>query len=141
MTTAAADYQKFLPEGIPPSQMPFWESLKARAVQVQRCDNCHAYLYIPKDICNHCHSDQLTWTPISGHGEVYTYTIVRRAPTPAYQAEAPYVLAHVTMAEGFRMIASLTGAEPETVKIGMPVEVAYEDVTPEWTLLTFQPAS
>ena len=80
-----------------------------------------------------------TWTRISGRGEVYTYTVVRRAPTPAYQAEAPYVLAHVTMAEGFRMIASLTGTDPETVKIGMPVEVAYEDVTPEWTLLTFQP--
>ena len=47
----------------------------------------------------------------------------------------------MTMAEGFRMIASLTGTDPETVKIGMPVEVAYEDVTPEWTLLTFQPAS
>ena len=32
------------------------------------------------------------------------------------------------------MIASLTGTDPETVKIGMPVEVAgNEDVTPEWT--------
>ena len=109
MTTAAADYEKFLPEGIPPSQMPFWESLKARAVQVQRCDNCGAYLYIPKDICNHCHSDQLTWTPISGHGEIYTYTVVRRAPTPAYAADAPYTLAHVTMDEGFRMIGKLNG--------------------------------
>ena len=37
---------------------------------------------IPKDICNHCHSDQLTWTPIRGHGEIYTYTVVRRAPPP-----------------------------------------------------------
>ena len=140
MTTAAADYKKFLPEGIPPSQMPFWESLKARAVQVQRCDNCHAYLYIPKDICNHCHSDRLTWTPISGHGEIYTYTVVRRAPTPAYAEDAPYTLVHVTMDEGFRMIGKLNGVAPEDVRIGAPVQITYEEVTPEWTLMEFEPA-
>ena len=59
----------------------------------------------------------------------------------AYQAEAPYVLAHVTMAEGFRMIASMTGVDPETVRIGQPVQSAYTDATPEWTLFTFEPAS
>jgi uncharacterized OB-fold protein len=134
-------YQKFLPEGIPDSQLPFWASLKERAVRVQRCDDCRTYRYIPKDICPRCQGDRATWTPISGRGDVYTYTVVRRAPTPAYQAEAPYVLAHVTMAEGFRMIASLTGVDPQSVRIGMPVEIAYEDVTPEWTLFTFRPAS
>jgi len=140
MTTATTEYRKFLPEGIPSSQMPFWESLKAKAVKVQRCDNCGAFLYIPKDICNKCHGDQLTWTPISGRGELYTYTVVRRAPTPAYQEEAPYSLAHVTMDEGFRMIAKLKGVAPEDVRIGMPVQITYEDVTPDWTLMDFEPA-
>jgi uncharacterized protein len=140
MSTAAAEYAKFLPEGIPPAQMPFWDSLKARAVQVQRCDNCGKYLYIPKDICNNCHSEQLTWTPISGHGEIYTYTVVRRAPTPAYAADAPYTLVHVTMDEGFRMIAKLNGVAPEDVRIGAPVRITYEEVTPEWTLMEFEPA-
>jgi uncharacterized OB-fold protein len=136
-----SDYEKFLPEGIPDSHLPFWDSLRDRAVKVQRCDDCGTYRYIPKDICPTCQSDRVTWTPISGRGDVYTYTVVRRAPTPAYQAETPYVLAHVTMTEGFRMIASLTGVDPQAVRIGMPVQIAYEDVTPEWTLFTFQPAS
>jgi uncharacterized protein len=140
MTTASAEYTKFLPEGIPPLQMPFWESLKARAVQVQRCDNCGKYLYIPKDLCNNCYSEQLTWTPINGHGEIYTYTVVRRAPTPAYAEDAPYTLVHVTMDEGFRMIAKLNGVAPEDVRIGMPVRITYEEVTPEWTLMEFEPA-
>jgi uncharacterized OB-fold protein len=136
-----SEYQKFLPEDIPDSQRPFWDSLQEHSVRVQRCDDCGTWRYIPKDLCPRCHGESATWTRISGQGEIYTYTVVRRAPTPAYQADAPYVLAHVTMAEGFRMIASLTGIDPEAVKIGMPVEAAYEDVTPEWTLLTFQPAS
>jgi uncharacterized OB-fold protein len=135
------DYQKFLPEGIPDSHRPFWDSLKDRAVKVQRCDDCGTFRYIPKDICPKCWSTSATWTPISGRGEVYTYTVVRRAPTAAYQQDAPYVLAHVTMAEGFRMIASMTSADPETVRIGTPVRIAYQDVTPEWTLFTFEPAA
>jgi len=135
-----SDYQKFLPEGIPDSHLPFWDSLREHQARVQRCDDCRAYRYIPKDLCFRCHGDRATWTAVSGAGEVYTYTVVRRAPTPAYQADAPYVLAHVTMTEGFRMIARLTGAEPEAVRIGMPVVIAYEDVTPEWTLFTFRPA-
>jgi hypothetical protein len=67
MPTPTTEYHKFLPEGIPPRQMPFWEPLKTRAVKVQGCNS----------------SSELTWTPISGHGEIYTYTAVQRAPRPA----------------------------------------------------------
>lgn len=137
MTTQT--YPKFLPEGIPSAQMPFWDSIKEHSLKVQRCDDCGHYRYIPKDICQHCYSEQTTWSPISGRGEVYTYTIVRRAPTPAYQEEAPYALVHVTMEEGFRMIAKLRTDDPEAVRIGMPVQIVYEDATPDWSLFLFEP--
>ena len=62
---------------------------------------------------------------------------MRRAPTPAYQAEAPYAIVHVTMQEGFRMIGTTTGISLDDVRIGLPVRADYDDVTPEWTLLRF----
>jgi uncharacterized protein len=132
-----ASYDKFLPQGVPAWQMPYWESLRRHSVEVQRCDSCAAFRYVPKEICAHCHSRSATWTPIEGSGEIYTYTVVRRAPTPAYQAEAPYAIVHVTMREGFRMIGSTTGTELDVIRIGLPVKVAYYDATPEWTLLEF----
>jgi uncharacterized protein len=135
-----ADYDKFVPGGIPAWQRPFWDSLKDHAVTVQRCDNCGAFRYVPKEICNRCHSTDATWTPIAGTGEVYTYTVVRRAPTPAYQAEAPYAIVHVAMDEGFRMIGSMRVDDPESVAIGQQVRVTYEDATPEWSILQFEPA-
>jgi hypothetical protein len=134
------EYAKFLPQGVPGWQMPYWDSLRAHDIRVQKCDSCGAFRYVPKEICSHCHSSEATWSPISGKGHVYTFTVVRRAPTAAYQADAPYAIIHVTMQEGFRMIGSVRDIEPEAVQIGMPVQVTYDDVTPEWTILQFEPA-
>jgi uncharacterized OB-fold protein len=132
-------YSKFLPEAIPPWQMPFWESLRRREAAVQKCSSCGAWRYIPKERCPKCYSADWQWTAISGRGEIYTYTVVRRAPTPAYQAEAPYVIAHVTMDEGFRMAAILSGVDPDDVRIGSRVKLVYEEATPQWTLFGFEP--
>jgi uncharacterized protein len=135
-----ADYEKFLPQGIPSWQQPYWDSLKEHSIKVQKCDSCGAFRYVPKEICNKCRATAFTWAPIAGTGEVYTFTIVRRAPTPAYQQDAPYAIVHVVMEEGFRMIGSLRVDDPESVAIGQPVRVTYDDVTPDWTILQFQPA-
>ena len=86
-----------------------------------------------------CLSGKATWTAVSGVGEVYTYTVVHRAPTPAYQRDAPYVIAHVTMREGFRMVGSLRSVPPTAVRIGMKVQLVYDMITPEWTLFAFEP--
>ena len=131
-------YLKFLPEGIPDWQMPFWDSLRRREAAVQRCDECGTFRYIPKERCPRCLSAASRWTPVSGRGEVYTYTVVHRAPTPAYEADAPYVIAHVTMDEGFRMVGNVTGIPPEDVRIGMRVSLVYAEATPEWTLFAFE---
>ncbi len=120
--------------------MPYWDSLKEHAVKVQKCSSCGTLRYVPKELCYNCQSMDVTWTTISGTGEIYTYTVVRRAPTPAYQEEAPYTIVHVTMSEGFRMIGTLNGIDVDNVAIGQQVKVAYDDITPEWTLLTFVPA-
>ena len=131
--------EKFLPPAdMPDFHRPFWEALKAHRLEAQQCEAGHLR-FIPTEICPHCGSQEWTWQPLSGRGTVYTYTVVHRAPTPAYQADAPYVLAHVEMEEGIRVIGNVIGCEPATVRIGMPVEVAFRDVSEEWTLYHFKP--
>lgn len=131
---------KFLPEGIPGWQQPFWDSLAEHGVKVQKCDDCGTYRYAPKEICNRCYSAGYSWSPVSGRGTVYTYTVVHRAPTPAYQDDAPYTLVHVEMEEGFRMVGILTGPEPQSVAVGQPVRATYRQLSPDWTILEFEPA-
>jgi len=61
------------------------------------------------------------------------------APTPAYQADAPYAIAYVELAEGPRMPTRLVEVAPDAVAIGMPLEVVFDDVDDELTLYRFRP--
>lgn len=133
-----AEYEKLLPEGVPAWQMPYWDGLKESKILVQECSGCGTLRHIPKELCPSCYSTHYEWHQITGEGEVFTYTVVHRAPTPAFQADGPYVIAHVQMDDGVRMIADLR-ADPETVRTGLPVQAVFDSVTPEWTLLRFEP--
>jgi uncharacterized protein len=133
-------YSKFLPEDIPSWQMEFWQSLRDRHLALQRCANCGAYRYVPKEICNHCQSSSATWEPVSGRGLVYSFTVVHRAPTPAYQSDAPYAIVHVDMEEGVRMVGRWRGEDIDGIRIGLPVRLAYDSVTSDWTMIGFDAA-
>ena len=132
-----SEYIKPLPKPSPTSR-PFWEAAKRHELTIQRCGACREYIYYPRPRCPKCFSDQLSWERVSGRGKVYSYTVVRRASSRMF-ADAPYVLAIVELAEGPRMTTNVV-APPEQVRIGMPVTVAFEDVTPECTLVKFKPA-
>ena len=132
-------YEGFRPEITPPHQ-PFWDALRRHELLVQQCADCGRLRFIPSELCPACHSSSATWAPVSGRGSVYTYTVVHRAPTPAYQADAPYVLAYVELAEGPRMPARLVDVTPDEVAVGMPVTVVFDDVAPDLTLYRFRPA-
>jgi len=133
-----AEYQKPLP--IPNEDTkPFWDSLKEHKLKIQKCRQCGQFRFPPRVICPHCMSLESEWVEAKGVGTVYSFTIVHHAYTPAYESEIPYVVAIVELEEGTRLISNIIGCKPEQVQIGMPVELAFEDVTPEFTLHRFRP--
>jgi uncharacterized protein len=132
-----SDYVKPLPKPTAASR-PYWDAAKRHELVLQRCGACNSFIYYPRDRCPQCLSDQLKWQPVSGRGKVYSYTVVRRASTRSF-ADKPYVLAIVELDEGVRMTTNVE-APPEAIKIGMPVAVWFDDVTPDRTLVKFKPA-
>lgn len=135
------DYSKPLPKADPLTK-PFWDSLNRRAMEVQRCEDCSSFVFYPRNLCPGCGSRDLRWTPVSGRGTVYSLTIVHRAPAAAFKGDTPYVVALVELEEGCRMMSNVVEvqADPEHVRIGMPVEVVYDRVTADTTLPKFRPA-
>lgn len=126
-----------------PVTAPFWESVRAHAMRVQQCDACERFVFYPRVVCPHCGSRALTWRPVAGTGVVHAFAIVHRHPNPAFAAEIPYVVALVELDEGVRMLTNLVDVvpDPAAVRVGLPVEVVYDDVTNEVTLPKFRPRS
>jgi uncharacterized protein len=139
MAEAQKKYLKPLPQ-IDEESRPFWEALKRRELYIQKCRDCGDLRYHPRAQCTNCLSSNTEWLRSPGRGKVYTFSVTHQNPTPGFREALPYILAYVELDEGVKMLTNLVDCQPDTVKIGMPVEVVYEDVTPEVTLAKFRPA-
>ena len=126
-----------------PVTAPFWESVRAHAMRVQHCNACGRGIFYPRGICPLCFSTDLAWEIAAGTGVVQAFTIVHRHPNPAFNEAVPYVVALIELDEGVRMLSNVIGIEPDPaqVRVGLPVEVVYDDVSDEVTLPKFKPRS
>ncbi len=102
---------------------PHWDGCREGELRVQRCDACGHFVFIPQPLCTRCQSEALEWVASSGRGTVYSYTVVHRAPRPAFAV--PYVVAIVELEEGWHMLTNLVDVAPADVRVGMPVEVTF----------------
>lgn len=125
-----------------PETRPFWEAARRHELSLPKCRACGALHYYPRGACPGCLSGDLAWERVSGKGTLHTFTIVHRGQK-GFPVPTPYVLAIVELAEGPRMMTNVVGveADPATLRIGMPVEVVFDDVTPEVTLPRFRPVA
>ena len=114
--------------------LPHWDGCREGVLRVQRCRDCGAHVFIPQPLCPRCSCDGLDWVASGGHGTVYSYTIVHRAPHPAFAT--PYVVAIVELDEGWHMLANLE-CEPSELRIGLPVRVTLRALSPEISLPCF----
>ena len=59
----------------------------------------------------------------TGRGTVYTFTIVRQYGMAPFASMVPYVVAMIELPEGPRLLGNVTDCDPESVRIGMEVEM------------------
>jgi uncharacterized OB-fold protein len=104
---------------------PFWEATREGRLTVQRCRDCGEHIWTPQMACRKCLGENLEWTEVSGRGTVYTFVVVHKAAIPAFKA--PYTIAVIELEEGPRFFSDIIDIDPAEVRIGMPVEVAFED--------------
>ncbi len=131
-------YRKPLPR-IDEESRGWWEALARHELYFQRCRDCGTKRLYPRALCPSCLSSATEWVRASGRGTVYSFTVTHQNQAPGFRDELPYVLAIVELEEGVRLMTNVVGAAPDAVRIGMPVQVVFDDVTPEITLPKFGP--
>jgi uncharacterized OB-fold protein len=136
------NFSKPLPH-ITTEAKPFWDAAAQQKLAMQRCQDCHAYIWTPRPACYECGSERLEWAQLSGRGEIYSFTVIRqivgRAASKAFEPDVPYVVAWIDLEEGPRMISNVTGCPVEDVQIGMKVSVEFEQQSAEIWLPRFKP--
>lgn len=118
----------------------FWRGLAQGKLLLQHCLDCGHVQYYQQGMCRRCGAERLEHRPASGRGKVHSFSVVHRAPGPAFKRDVPYAVLLVELEEGPRMISSLTGASPESVTFDMPVELVCEKASDEISLPRFKPA-
>lgn len=106
----------------------FWDGCTEGALRYQHCDACETVQVIPRAFCSHCQSRSLTWKQSSARGTVLTFTVVQRAPTPAFRPETPYAIAIVDMDEGFRLMVNCDAGLQRNLAIGQKVRIGFREI-------------
>jgi uncharacterized protein len=116
----------------------FYKFCKLHELRFQRCTDCGAWRHLPRPMCAECGSFNYEWARSSGKGKVYSWITVVQPMLPAFNDAVPYTVPLVDMDEGVRMVAMIQGVAPEEMKLGMPVQVFFDDVSEEITLPRFR---
>jgi uncharacterized OB-fold protein len=130
---------KPLPRMTPDSEL-FWSGLRARRLMLPYCLDCGRPHLPPGPVCPACFSERLEWREASGRGRISTWTVVHKAWFPAFAADIPYNVVQVELDEGPRLTANVVGIQNKQLKIGLPVQIEFDDVTSEMTLPRFRPS-
>jgi len=102
---------------------PWWSHLERDEFAMPRCLDCGRWHFHPQPRCPHCGGTSVVWQQASGRGEVYSFTVVHRAPSPAFATEVPYTIGIVATEEGPHLMTRLIGIAPDAVRIGLAVRI------------------
>ena len=117
----------------------FWDGAKGHELLIQGCRSCNARWHPPSPICPECRSFEVTWMAASGGGRIHSFVVVRHAAHPLVESWVPYNIALIDLEEGPRIVGTVRGIANEEIAVGMPVQVAFEDVTDTFTLPIYLP--
>jgi len=118
-------------------QVFFWEGVDRGKLLFQRCSRCGSVRQPPGPMCPECQS--LEWQPqeAAGRGVIRAWVISKHPTRPDAN---PRIVILVELDDGPRLVSNLQGVAPDEVRLGMPVEVSFQDVDGVF-LHQFRPAA
>jgi len=116
-----------------PETQSWWDACGEGRLSVRHCKACGQNHFPPRNICPYCFSDDTEVKQVAGTGQIYSFSVMRRAAKP-------YVLAFVTLDEGPTMMTNIATSTPDAVRIGQRVRVTFEATDTGYKLPVFTPA-
>lgn len=133
--------KKFVAPDIDLDTATYWQGLCENTLKLQHCGDCGQHRFPPLPSCPHCGELGGQWKTVSGRGSLHTWSVVYHPLDPRLKEEVPFILTLVELEEGPRISGRLVGADPDQLKIGMPVTARFDELDEALTLVNFELAS
>lgn len=116
------------PEAFPdpvarPADEPFWQSVQAHHMALQKCARCGHVRYPAAAHCPQCLSEAATWQQIAGTAELVSWCTFHRQYLPAFPP--PHTVAVGRLAEGPLFVAMLLDGAPPDGAAGRALSIDY----------------
>jgi uncharacterized OB-fold protein len=120
-----------LPDTADPRTAGFFAAARGGELAIPKCDACRALCWYPAPRCPSCGGSSLTWTPLSGRGRLYSWTVVRRAFLPAFEQMVPFATGLVALDEdpAVRVVSYIVDCDPSTLVAGQPVRATFRPLS------------
>lgn len=113
-------------EGRDPDADGFWTALSEHRLQVRRCTRCGVHFVLPIPSCPDCGGEpELIDDP--GHGELYTWVVVRHAFDESLAGEVPYVVGSIELDGGGRVFGRVEGVDIDQLAPGLRLAATFPD--------------
>ena len=120
---------------------PFYEGARRHELMLMRCRGCGAWRLPSRPRCPDCWSTDTEWAKASGRATLYSFGVMHQKLHPGFAGETPYQFAIVELEEGPRIVSNVVGVADGKLRVDMPLEAAFDDVSDDTTLVRFRPAS
>jgi uncharacterized OB-fold protein len=121
------------------SQLPIHEGLftwpsTSPLLLGSRCEGCGEHFFPVQRGCSNCSGTQLTTVELGNQGTLWTWTIQGFMPKSPYNSDetpetfTPFGVGYIEMECGVKVEARLKENTPESLRIGMPMELVIEQL-------------
>lgn len=117
---------------------PFWDATREKKLVIQFCRRSGKYQFFPRATSIYTGRRDLEWREVSGKGEIFTYTVARRAREP-FRGHEPFFIATVTLDVGVNVLANVVHCGLDDMRIGLKVKPFWAPLPNGTHLLMFEP--
>jgi uncharacterized OB-fold protein len=105
----------------------FWQAARQERLEIPRCGACARYTWYPAPSCAHCGAEALEWSPVSGRGTIFSWSVVTRALFKAFREKTPYITGLVALEEDpdVRLVTLFVDCEAGDLGLDQPAEVVF----------------
>ena len=110
----------------------YWDAANAGKLLLKKCRSCGELHFYPRALCPFCFGET-DWVEAKGTGEIYSFSVMRRA-------QVPYAIAWVGLDEGPKIMTNIVNADFDKLQIGQRVKVTFVAAENGQKVQMFEPA-